>query len=208
MPRVDFCHFHHIATGPTCIITAECYRCRTRQGFERQTPMKWPFQDSGLLSAVLVCAALSGAAHGEAEETQSATVLGVNPQLSDGAAAMTNGDWRRGIELTESGMGGTISKSDRAAGLANLCAGYAALRQFQKALDYCNQSLAILDGNWRTWQNRAACHLGLGNIEESLLDVQRGLQLNPESDALQKTLAIARDYEKLQQERMQHLLES
>lgn len=156
----------------------------------------------------LVYAALTGFARGESENMMSSTVLGSNPQLADGAAAMTSGDWLRGIELTQQGMIATVSKEDRAAGLANLCAGYAALKQFQKALDFCDQSLAVEDNNWRTWQNRAACHLGLGKIDESLRDVQRGLQLNPDSDALQKTLAIARDYEKLQQERMQHLLES
>ena len=64
------------------------------------------------------------------------------------------------------------------------------------------------DDNWRAWQNRAAAHLGSGQIEESLRDIQRGLQLNPDSQDLQKTLAIARGYEKLQQERMRHLLES
>ena len=136
------------------------------------------------------------------------TVIGANAQLSDGAAALMSGEWQRGVELTEAGISGTLSREDHAAALANLCAGYAALKQFQKALGFCDQSLTIMETNWRTWQNRAACHLGLGKIEESLQDIQRGLQLNPDSDALQKTLAIAREYEKLQQERMQHLLES
>lgn len=170
--------------------------------------MKGPFKVLRLLLPAVVWAALAGLARGESDETRSGTILGSNPQLADGAAAMTSGDWQRGIELTQQGIGATVSREDRAAGLANLCAGYAALKQFQKALDFCNQSLAVEDGNWRTWQNRAACHLGLGKIDESLRDLQRGLQLNPDSDALQKTLAIARDYEKLQQERMQHLLES
>lgn len=136
------------------------------------------------------------------------TVIGTNVLLADGTAALMGGDWQRGIELTQLGLAGTLSRDDRAAGLGNLCAGYAALKQFGKALDFCDQSLAIVADNWKTWQNRAACHLGLGKIEESMQDIQRGLQLNPHSDALQKTLAIARDYEKLQQESMQHLLES
>ncbi|HKE96927.1 MAG TPA: tetratricopeptide repeat protein [Povalibacter sp.] len=136
------------------------------------------------------------------------TVLGANPQLSDGTQAMQNGDWQRGIELTLRGLAETVSASDRAVGLANLCAAHAALQQFQKALEFCDQSIAIDDSNWRAWQNRAACHLGLGNIEESLRDLQRGLSINPDSDALQKTLAIAREREKLQQERMQQLIES
>lgn len=161
-----------------------------------------------LLLPAIVWAGLTGVACGETQDSVSSTVLGANPQLADGAAAMMSGDWQRGIELTQQGIAATVSKDNRAAALANLCAGYAALKQFQKALDFCDQSLAVQEDNWRTWQNRAACHLGLGKIEESLIDLQRGLQLNPDSDALQKTLAIARDYEKLQQERMQHLLES
>jgi tetratricopeptide (TPR) repeat protein len=148
------------------------------------------------------------AAIADSLDAQSNTVLGANVMLSDGAAALINGDWERGIQLTQMGLSTVVSQEDRAAGYANLCAGYAALKKYQRALENCDQSLAIFEGNWRAWQNRAAANLGLGKIEESLRDVQRGLQLNPDSDALQKTLAIARDYEKLQQERMQHLLES
>lgn len=136
------------------------------------------------------------------------TVIGPNAMLSDGASAMLNGQWERGIQLTQLGLSSTIAPEDRAAALANLCAGFTALKKFQRALENCDQSIAISDSNWRTWQNRAAANLGLGKIEESLRDVLRGLQLNPDSKDLQKTLAIARGHEKLQQERMQHLLES
>jgi len=106
------------------------------------------------------------------------------------------------------GLTFAISQSDRASALANLCAGFAALKQYQRALDHCDKSIELVNDNWRTWQNRAAANLGLGKIEESLRDIQRGLQINPDSDSLQKTLAIARDQEKLQRERMRHLLES
>jgi tetratricopeptide (TPR) repeat protein len=136
------------------------------------------------------------------------TVIGTNVLLADGAAALMSGDWQRGIDLTQLGLAGTVSRNDQSAGLANLCAGYAQLKQFAKALEFCDRSIAVIEDNWRVWQNRAACHLGLGKVEEALQDIQRGLQLNPDSEALQKTLAIARDHEKLQQERMQHLLES
>ena len=144
----------------------------------------------------------------EPPATQANTVIGANAMLSDGAAAMMSGDWERGLHLTQLGLNSALSQTDRAAAYANLCAGYAALKKYQRALENCDQSLAIHDGNWRAWQNRAAAHLGLGQIEESLRDIERGLQLNPDSQDLQKTLAIARDYEKLQQERMRHLVES
>jgi tetratricopeptide (TPR) repeat protein len=141
-------------------------------------------------------------------DVQGRTVLGTNPLLSDGAAALLSGQWARGIELTQMGLTGAVSQEEKAAALSNLCAGFTALKKYERALEHCDQSLALDDAQWRAWQNRAAALLGLGRIEECLQDIQRGLQLNPDSEALQKTLAIARDQEKLQQERMRHLLES
>ncbi|HJY40164.1 MAG TPA: tetratricopeptide repeat protein, partial [Steroidobacteraceae bacterium] len=159
-----------------------------------------------LLSAAMI-AALPSVAFAQAS-AGSNTVIGPNVMLADGAEALLHGDWQRGIQLTQMGLTFAVSQQDRASALANLCAGFAALKQYQRALEYCDESIAIVDDNWRTWQNRAAANLGLGNVEESLRDIQRGLQLNPDSDSLQKSLAIARGHEKLQQERMRHLLES
>lgn len=136
------------------------------------------------------------------------TVLGPNPLLADGAAALMNGQWEKGIQLTLMGLAGTASNEDRAAGYANLCAGYTAIKKYQRALESCDQSLAITAENWRAWQNRAAANLALGRIEDSMRDIERGLAINPESPELQKTLAIARGREKLQQEQLDHLLES
>jgi tetratricopeptide (TPR) repeat protein len=159
-----------------------------------------------LLSAL--AAALPSTAFAETPSASSNTVIGPNVMLADGAEALMRGDWERGVQLTQMGLTFAVSQQDRASALANLCAGFAALKKYQRALEHCDQSIALAPDNWRTWQNRAAANLGLGRIEESLRDVQRGLQINPDSDSLQKTLAIARDHEKLQQERMRHLLES
>lgn len=152
--------------------------------------------------------AVMHAAAADPSDANANTVIGTNALLSDGAAALMSGQWERGVQLTQLGLSAALSAEDRAAAFANLCAGYAALKRYQRALENCDQSVALSEGNWRAWQNRAAANLGLGRIEESMRDIQRGLQLNPDSDALQKTLAIARGYEKLQQERMRHLLES
>lgn len=138
----------------------------------------------------------------------SSTVLGPNAMLADGALALMNGQWEKGVQLTLLGLGTTASNADRAAGYANLCAGYVALKNHLRALESCDRSLAITADNWRAWQNRAAANLALGRIEESMRDIERGLAINPESPELQKTLAIARSREKLKQERMDHLLES
>src|SRR5687768_17378067 len=69
------------------------------------------------------------------------TTIGANAMLSEGAAALLIGQWQRGVELTHIGLAQAVSQEDRAAGFANLCGGYAALRQFEKALGYCDQSL-------------------------------------------------------------------
>jgi tetratricopeptide (TPR) repeat protein len=157
---------------------------------------------------ILSAALLPWMVAAETPAANSNTVIGPNVMLADGAEALMRGDWQRGVQLTQMGLTFAVTQQDRASALANLCAGFAALKQYQRALEHCDQSIELVSDNWRTWQNRAAANLGLGKIEESLRDIQRGLQLNPDSDSLQKTLAIARGQEKLQQERMRHLLES
>lgn len=136
------------------------------------------------------------------------TVLGPNAMLSDGALALLNKQWERGIQLTMMGLDDTVSSKDRAVGYANLCAGYIALKKYERALESCDRSLELADDNWRAWQNRAAANLALGHIDESMRDIERGLAINPDAPELQKTLAIARAQEKLQQQQLHDLVES
>jgi len=136
------------------------------------------------------------------------TVLGRNAMLANGSLALLNRQWERGIQLTLLGLQEAVSKEDRAAGYANLCGGYNALKQYERALENCDRSLAISESNWRAWQNRAAANLGLGRIEQSMQDIERGLAINPNAPALQETLAIAREREKLQRQQLRALVES
>ena len=167
-----------------------------------------PFCSAQMASFMVVLMGASSFALAMDNSATSSTVIGSNVLLVEGANALNSGDWKRGIQLTEFGLATAVSQDDRAAAFANLCAGYAALKEFDKALALCDRSIELQNYNWRTWQNRAACHLGLGKIEESLEDVQRGLELNPDSASLQQTLEIIRQHEKRQQERLQQLLES
>src|SRR5215510_14063458 len=122
------------------------------------------------VTVLLIVVTMSGAACLAAEDPlspSSNTVIGPNPMLSDGASALMSGDYERGIQLTQLGLSSAVTKEDRAAAYANLCAGFAALKKYERALENCDQSVAIFDGNWRAWQNRAAANLGLGRVEES-----------------------------------------
>ena len=140
--------------------------------------------------------------------TGSKTVLGANALLADGSMALLNRQWAKGIDLTEMGLKDVVSNEDRAAGYANLCGAYIALKQFERALENCDRSIAIVQTNWRAWQNRAAANLSLGRVDDSLRDIERGLAINPNAPELQQTLAIARGRERLQQQQLRALVES
>ncbi len=124
------------------------------------------------------------------------SVFGANSYLSDGATALMLGNYKRGVELTRLGMAEVISTAERAASLSNLCAGYVGLREYDVAVVYCNRSLEITASNWRALQNRAAAYAGLGDFKRALVDIEKGLALNPDSDQLKLTLAIVREQER------------
>ena len=128
------------------------------------------------------------------------TVIGANELLSAGAEALLRGNFEQGVALTLQGLERPNSPQDRAAGLANLCAGYVGLHQFDLALVKCNESLELDAANWRTWNNRAAAYLGKGMLEAALSDVQAGLQLSPQSGTLKKTKQIVLDRKRVHEE--------
>lgn len=135
--------------------------------------------------------ALSVPALADAPPGAPTTVLGApNELLIAGATAMRNRQYREGIELTLSGLKDSNAPRDVAGALSNLCAAYAALKEFALALAACDQSLVIDRSNWRTWNNRAAVHLGQGRHDAAISDVQAGLGLAPNSSTLRRTLAI------------------
>ena len=130
----------------------------------------------------------------------SMTVIGANELLSKGADELQRGNFQQGIALTLQGLERPNGTDDRAAGLANLCAGYVALRQYELALARCSESLELNSNNWRTWNNRAAAYLGKGMLEAALSDVQAGLQLSPQSGTLKKTKQIVLERKRVHEE--------
>jgi tetratricopeptide (TPR) repeat protein len=143
-----------------------------------------------LMAALVSCVAAPTLAAEPPAASSSTTVIGGNELLQEGAAALREGDYERGIELTQLGLKRPNADHDVAAALSNLCAGFVGLRQYEQALKHCDDSLAINDTNWRTWNNRAAAHLGKGMYDAALQDVESGLERAPESNTLKKTRAI------------------
>src|SRR4249920_1567921 len=132
-----------------------------------------------ILTVALAAQAAAAPPDSSIPSSSSMTVIGANELLSAGAEELQRGNFQQGVELTLAGLERPNSPQDRAAGLANLCAGYVGLRQYELALAKCSESIDLNAANWRTWNNRAAAYMGKGMFEAALSDVQTGLDLSP-----------------------------
>jgi tetratricopeptide (TPR) repeat protein len=131
-------------------------------------------------------------------EPQSSTVFGpTNLLLAQGATALEEGRIEEGIQLTLEGLKSPTDPQNRAAGHSNLCAGYAALRQWDEAIKHCNTALEIDPYNWRTFNNRAGAHSGKGDYDAAIRDLRAGLELAPRSRTLHESLRIVQQNKRL-----------
>jgi tetratricopeptide (TPR) repeat protein len=119
-------------------------------------------------------------------------ILGADPQLSDGATALSVGNYSEGIRLTELGLKGPPARDDRSAAMSNLCAGFAGTKEYDLALTHCSAALQIDERNWQAYNNRALTHVLLGHLEAAQQDIDRGLQINPESGQLRQVQKLVR----------------
>jgi tetratricopeptide (TPR) repeat protein len=150
------------------------------------------------LLIIAMGAAPTRVAHSTPDRANSSTIIGPeNPLLADGAAALEAGNADEGIRLTLEGLKAPSPLHDTAAAHANLCAGYALLHRWDEALAHCNTSIALDQGNWRAYNNRAAVFAARGLYDQAIADVQLGLKLAPGSATLQKSLKIIRENEKI-----------
>jgi tetratricopeptide (TPR) repeat protein len=153
------------------------------------------FAPSPALSVILLAASIIGAGSAGADEpmspAQSATVIGpTNPLLTAGTDALEMGRYEEGVRLTLAGLEQPASPRDLAAGHSNVCAGFAALKRWEQALEHCNMALELDRTNWRTFNNRAAVFVGLKQYELAMTDVNAGLELAPQSGTLQKSREV------------------
>jgi tetratricopeptide (TPR) repeat protein len=114
------------------------------------------------------------------EQADSRTVIGAtNEYLSAGAEAIRAKQYDDGIRLTKLGLERQTTTRDRAAALSNICAAYAAKNLPDMAIDYCTQSLAVIDVNWRAYSNRAYAYYLKRMFDEADADLDIALSINP-----------------------------
>jgi tetratricopeptide (TPR) repeat protein len=124
-------------------------------------------------------------------DAQSATIIGpLNPLLTEGSEALQMGRYEEGVQLSLAGLKQPNSPHDEAAAHSNICAGYAALKRWDEALEHCNRALELDNANWRTYNNRAAVFVGMKKFDLAMTDVNTGLGLAPDSETLLKSKEV------------------
>ena len=146
-------------------------------------------QNSAAVFVLVGLVSGAGAAHGNSPDSR--TVIGTNYYLAEGAQAIRMGNYNEGIRLTELGLKTSQPTSkDRAAALCNLCAAHAALREPDRAIELCTESLALNNRNWRTYSNRAAAYTIKGLYSEAVFDLDAAEAINPNGRAVRKLRGI------------------
>jgi tetratricopeptide (TPR) repeat protein len=119
------------------------------------------------------------------------TVLGPDNQaLYDGAQALLAGDYYEGIRLTRLGLDDAFTDREKQAGLSNLCAGYLQIKEWQTALEYCDQALAVNPRNWRALNNRAILYIQLEQYSAAKNDLDLAGEIAPNARTVKAALAL------------------
>ncbi len=146
-----------------------------------------------IIAMTAMASMLSMPGPADAQES-SKTVLGPrNIDLADGAAALIAGDAIEGVRLTERGLVAAQGNREKKIAHSNLCAGYLLLNLPRKALEHCDEVIALDPDYWRAYNNRALVFLALDRYEESEADIRRGQALRPESTTLKEVRGLYLD---------------
>jgi len=135
--------------------------------------------------ALCVALAVLFASHSRADDLQGSAprlTLGADEHLVAGADALRAGQFDDGIRLTLIALARSdLSVRDRAAGLANVCAGYVAKDEPDEAIPYCDQSLQLDDRNWRVYTVRARAYFLKEMFAQAERDNEAAAAINPDS---------------------------
>ena len=138
------------------------------------------------LIASLAAGAIGAQTSDRADRAQSRTVLGSNEYLAQGAEQIRARQYDEGIRLTTLGLAQAASINERAAGLSNLCAAFAAKGNADQAIDYCTQSIALREDNWRAYSNRSFAYYLKGRYRQAQDDLAIVASINPDAPTIEK----------------------
>jgi tetratricopeptide (TPR) repeat protein len=134
----------------------------------------------------LAAGAIGAQTSDRAERAESRTVLGSNDYLAQGAEQIRMRQYDEGIRLTTIGLVQAASVNERAAALSNLCAAYAAKGNPDQAIDFCTQSIALREDNWRAYSNRSYAYYLKGLYRQAHEDLDLAASINPDAPTIGK----------------------
>jgi tetratricopeptide (TPR) repeat protein len=138
------------------------------------------------LIASLAAGAAGAQSVDRAQRAESRTVLGTNDYLAQGAEQIRARQYDEGIRLTSLGLAQATSTNERAAALSNLCAAYAAKGNPDQAIDFCTQSIALREDNWRAYSNRSYAYYLKGLYRQAHEDLDLAASINPDAPTIGK----------------------
>jgi tetratricopeptide (TPR) repeat protein len=162
----------------------------------------------GCVSLTLALVGWQPCAADTAEATSGTILGGGNVLLAEGSMALQEGRIAEGIRLTLEGLKDMPDPREAASGHSNLCGGYALLRNWAQALEQCNAAIELDHDNWQSFNNRAAVHAGLVQYDLALADLHSGLELDPQSSTLHKSLAVVEHNQRVMNKRAPSMLRS
>jgi tetratricopeptide (TPR) repeat protein len=140
--------------------------------------------DNGVIRIAIVGCFLLLAANSFGQNNK--TVLGPsNVPLQQGAEALKAGDGKEGVRLTSIGLSQAQGSRERRTAKSNLCAGYAMLEEYDRALPYCDEVLLEDDKYWRAHSNRALIYIKQRRFAEAHQDLIKGEAVAPKSKTMQ-----------------------
>ena len=139
-----------------------------------------------LIGLIVSLAAGAVGAQSTDRVAESRTVLGTNDFLAQGAEQIRMRQYDEGIRLTTIGLVQAASVNERAAALSNLCAAWAAKGNPDQAIDFCTQSIALREDNWRAYSNRSYAYYLKGKFKEAHDDLDIASSINPDAPTIEK----------------------
>ncbi|WP_417492901.1 hypothetical protein [Maricaulis sp.] len=147
-------------------------------------------------SIILATALIAGAGAGAQAQACDAEPQFAAHRTANGSVraqynSVTRGEWRQVIHFGEEIASSGAAPGQRAAALTNLCAGYAATGEYERAVAACDAALELRADAWRAVNNRGVAHWLAGDHAAATADFNAAAALAGDEDEVRANLSLA-----------------
>ena len=116
--------------------------------------------------------------------------------IERGREFLKKGHIQAAIKQYEMGLRAGLGSTDLKDAHNDLCVAYYFLAKYKKALKHCDEAIRLVPNHWIHYNNRANIYLMQGELTQAKRDYQKALKLHPNSDVIEKNIALADKIEK------------